>query len=89
MSISESQDTFGITCESNLSSEERFDPASEGEPFSDTHSFILKFWQEETGQEEYPTFWRGRITHVTSGKQRYFQALKEAMLFILSFLNRS
>jgi hypothetical protein len=40
-----------------------------------THSFIVKVWlagpEDETGRH----LWRGRVTHVPSGRDRYFLEL--------------
>jgi hypothetical protein len=36
------------------------------------HSFVIKIWLEETHTEADKMLWRGSITHVSSGKRRYF-----------------
>lgn len=51
-----------------------------------TNSFIIKIWLEEADQQH--VTWRGRITHVTSGKQRYLQNLDEIPLFLVPYLER-
>ena len=51
-----------------------------------THSFIVKIWLEETGPEADSMLWRGRITHVPGGENRYFQALDDIGDFIAPYL---
>ena len=51
-----------------------------------THSFIIKIWLEETGDEAGEAVWRGRITHVPSGEKRYLKGLSEISTFILPYL---
>ena len=46
------------------------------------HSFIVKVWLEETDEESDRTLWRGRITHVPSNEQCYFQELNDLIVFI-------
>lgn len=57
-------------------------------PRADTtaHSFIVKIWLEETGQEANSMLWRGRITHVPGGENRYFQELNDIGNFIFPYL---
>jgi len=49
---------------------------------SDTHSFVIKIWLEETNAEARKAVWRGQITHVPSGQQSYFMDLDDILLFI-------
>ena len=51
-----------------------------------SHSFIIKIWLEETAQESGKVRWRGHITHVISGKRRYFQSLSDIDDFINPYL---
>lgn len=53
---------------------------------SNTHSFIVKIWLEETTEEAGRATWRGHITHVPSGKRRYIQELHEFTAFIAPYL---
>jgi hypothetical protein len=55
-------------------------------PESNVHSFILKLWFEEADEELGPRLWRGRITHVQSGAQRYIKDLNEIPAFIEPYL---
>ena len=38
-----------------------------------THSFVLRIWREDDQPAAGIGKWRGHITHVQSGKRRYFQ----------------
>jgi len=53
-----------------------------------THSFIVKVWlagpEDETGR----CMWRGRVTHVPSGRDRYFLELAELTGFITPYLHQ-
>ncbi len=53
---------------------------------ADTHSFIIKVWSEESGEESGQAEWRGHITHVLSGERRYLRDLAEITEFILPYL---
>ena len=44
-------------------------------PDSGTFSFVIKIWVEETAGEAGQALWRGHITHIPSGRRRYFQDL--------------
>ena len=50
------------------------------------HSFVIKIWLEETKTESDHAVWRGRITHVPSGKQYYFKNLREIAPIIAPYL---
>ena len=51
-----------------------------------SHPFIVKIWLEETAEEAGRATWRGHITHVPSGKRRYFEDLDDVAVFIESYL---
>ena len=53
---------------------------------SNTHSFIVKVWLEETAEEAGQATWRGHITHVPSGERRYLQDLDKIAAFIAPYL---
>jgi len=56
-------------------------------PFqSSTHSFIIRFWIEESVEEEGLVTWRGHITHVPNGERRYLQSLDDISSFIAPHL---
>ena len=55
---------------------------------SNTHSFIVKVWLEETAEEAGRATWRGHITHVPSGERRYVRYLNEITAFIAFYLER-
>ena len=49
---------------------------------TNTHSFIVKIWQEETAAEARHGKWRGRITHVGSSEYGDFEDLTDISRFI-------
>ena len=51
-----------------------------------THSFIVRIWLEETGQDENKATWRGKITHVPGGEQRYIRDLNGIISFVVPYL---
>jgi hypothetical protein len=53
---------------------------------SHTHSFVIKIWLEETVEEAGHAVWRGRITHVPSGKYCFVQDPGEIFCFIMPYL---
>jgi hypothetical protein len=52
----------------------------------DDQSFIVKLWVESVARDGEPASWRGRITHVPSGRQAYIQSLAELPPFIAPYL---
>ena len=52
----------------------------------DTHSFVIKIWLEETIEEAGRVTWRGHITHVQSGRRRYFNDLDGISSFVKPYL---
>lgn len=64
-------------------------PVSEyGLSESSTHAFVVKVWQEENEavNSRCVAVWRGRITHVMSGHQRYFVDFEGLIAFIRGYL---
>lgn len=53
---------------------------------SNTHSFIIKIWLEETASEAGQARWRGHITHVSGGERRYLKDLDDITAFIALYL---
>ena len=51
-----------------------------------THSFIVKVWLEETMPTAGRPVWYGRITHVPSGRRRYFRNLSDIVTFVAPYL---
>ena len=51
-----------------------------------THSFIVKIWLDETGEEPGAARWTGHITHVPDGERRYLTELSEIPEFIVPYL---
>ena len=54
-------------------------------PEATVHSFIVKFWLEETSDERRPG-WHGLITHVPSGERHYLRALDDLLTFIRPYV---
>lgn len=59
-----------------------------GLPETNTHSFIIKIWLEETPEETERVVWRGHITHVPSGERRYLKECDDVVFFILPYLEQ-
>jgi hypothetical protein len=55
-------------------------------PEANTHSFIVKIWLEEIGDEARKATWRGHITHVPSGARRYLRELGDIVDFVVIYL---
>lgn len=53
---------------------------------SHTHSFVIKIRFEAAAMEKNKAVWRGQITHVPSGKRRFFKHLHEILLFMTPYL---
>jgi len=53
---------------------------------SKLHSFIVKLWLENAGDETGKLVWRGYITHVPSGERRHLKKLKDVTNFIGRYL---
>lgn len=51
------------------------------------HSFIVKVWVEEETNKHGNPIWRGHITHVPDGEQRYLRNLSEIERFVEPYLN--
>ena len=51
-----------------------------------THPFIIRIWTEESAGESGEAVWRGYITHIPSGKNRYFHKLDAIAEFIIPYL---
>ena len=52
----------------------------------EVHSFIIKLWLDETLDRSDAGQWRGRITHVPSGKRSYLKDLDGIAAFITPYL---
>lgn len=52
-------------------------------PEATLHSFIVKLWLEETGDE---SSWHGYITHVPSGDRQYLRELADIVAFIKPYI---
>lgn len=54
----------------------------------ETHSFVVTILLEETPEESEQAKWRGHITHVLSGDQRYFDDLSKMIDFIIPYMEK-
>jgi len=52
----------------------------------DAHSFVVHIWFEKANPGSNAVLWRGRITHVASGKGRYLTRLSAISDFIATYL---
>jgi hypothetical protein len=55
-------------------------------PESKVHSFVVKLWLEESGDEPARIDWHGYITHVPGGERRYLKRLSDVSDFIARYL---
>lgn len=55
-------------------------------PEATVHSFIVKLWLEETGDDTKPAGCHGYITHVPSGARNYLRELADILTFIKPYL---
>lgn len=55
---------------------------------SNTHSFIVKVWLEETVEEVGRATWRGHMTHVLSGKRYSIKRLGDISSIIAPYLEK-
>lgn len=53
---------------------------------TNSHSFIVKVWVEDSAKEDATGLWRGSITHVPSGQRCYLNTLDEIQDFIAPYL---
>ena len=56
---------------------------------ANTHSFVIKIWQEETLEIDGRSTWRGRITHVQDGEHSYLKYLDDIKAFITPYLGEN
>jgi hypothetical protein len=59
-------------------------PRDDGQDITEfkVQSFIVKLWLEESGDEAGKIVWRGYVTHVPDGEQRYLKRLSDITDFI-------
>jgi hypothetical protein len=53
-----------------------------------THSFVVRVWLVDGAPEMGRTAWRGRITHVPSGRYQHFISLKDISAFVTPYLHQ-
>lgn len=52
------------------------------------HSFVLKIWIEEPTEKSGEVVWRGRITHVASGRRQFITRLNDISEFVWPYLKK-
>ena len=55
-------------------------------PESQVHSFVIKLWLEQSGDDVNRIVWRGYITHVPDGERRYLKKVSDVTDFIDGYL---
>ena len=55
---------------------------------SNTHSFVIKIWLEETDERSDFSAWRGHVTHVPTRNRRYVDDLQGITDFITIYLQQ-
>jgi hypothetical protein len=53
--------------------------------YHDAHTFIVRVWQDQRENLSNQPAWKGQISHVGSGRQRYFLDLKDILGFIQEY----
>lgn len=53
--------------------------------YNDAHTFIVRVWRENRDEQSNQIAWRGQISHVGTGRQRYFLDLKEIVRFVQEY----
>lgn len=53
-----------------------------------THSFVVKIWREQLSPTGDKVTWRGLITHVPGGEQRYVHDLDDIVVFITGYIEK-
>lgn len=53
--------------------------------YNDAHTFIVRVWRENRDGQTDQDAWRGQISHVSSGRQRYFVEMKEIVRFVQEY----
>jgi hypothetical protein len=67
---------------------DEFAVAEAGSIQPNTHSFVVKVWLNDHLQSSRQVTWRGRITHVPSGRCHYFSKLADTADFITLYLQQ-
>lgn len=58
------------------------------QPESQSHTFIVKIWLEETAEEAGRVIWRGYIVHVLENKRYYLNSLEEIPSYLRPYINQ-
>ena len=62
------------------------EPASELDVQPSPHSFIVRMWREEPGNDLHQEIWRGYVTHIPGDERLYFTDVNKIIGFINSWL---
>jgi len=57
------------------------------DPPLQARSFIVKVWAKKVEDPSADASWRGHVTHVGSGDQKYLKSLMEVPAFIAPYVN--
>lgn len=52
----------------------------------ESHSFVIRLWQERQARSNAAVVWRGWIKHVQSGRRHYFQNATALHQFVAAYL---
>ena len=53
---------------------------------SESHSFVMRLWQEHADDAETDAEWRGWVEHVQSGQRFYFRDFSDIKQIVSNFL---
>lgn len=54
---------------------------------SQSHSFVLRLWQEWGDSEQTVGVWRGSVTHVQTQKRDYFQTFSQMAHILATYID--
>jgi len=67
---------------------DEFSAADVGSIQPNTHSFVVKVWLNDHAQRSRQVAWRGRVTHVPTGRCHYFSKTADMADFITLYLQQ-
>lgn len=56
---------------------------------SQSHSFVMRLWQEWGDSEHSVGVWRGSITHVETQNRHYFQTFTQLVHILATYIDTS
>ena len=54
----------------------------------ESHSFVIRLWQEHQEHPDAPLIWRGWVEHVQSGMRHYFQSVAALNDIVFDYLGK-